>query len=162
MVKCRKHYREVLYIGKHVWKHHRKTKTHPGLPAYCISGLTLEFFDSQVHNFYCHSSCFLSVLKDQKASLHFVSLAHRSATIWGHVVFATQETSPYDIAVVSLEEDLGGVPTPVPAEHFHEGKGQRAFWSGQTPGRKSNVGYSNPVDEGASPLSQLPSPSLLK
>nr|XP_036854868.1 peroxisomal leader peptide-processing protease isoform X3 [Manis javanica] len=45
-----------------------------------------------------------------------------SATIWGHVVFATQETSPYDIAVVSLEEDLGGVPTPVPAEHFHEGE----------------------------------------
>lgn len=39
-------------------------------------------------------------------------------------MFATQETSPYDIAVVSLEEDLNGVPTPVPTEHFHEGKGQ--------------------------------------
>nr|XP_036854866.1 peroxisomal leader peptide-processing protease isoform X1 [Manis javanica] len=50
------------------------------------------------------------------------SASAKSATIWGHVVFATQETSPYDIAVVSLEEDLGGVPTPVPAEHFHEGE----------------------------------------
>lgn len=42
--------------------------------------------------------------------------------IWGHVVFATQETSPYDIAVVSLDEDLDGIPMPVPAEHFHEGE----------------------------------------
>lgn len=42
--------------------------------------------------------------------------------IWGHVVFATQETSPYDIAVVSLEEDLQGIPLPVPTEHFHEGE----------------------------------------
>ncbi|KAF3828167.1 peroxisomal leader peptide-processing protease-like isoform X1 [Mirounga leonina] len=46
----------------------------------------------------------------------------KSATIWGHVVFATQETSPYDVAVVSLEKDLHGVPLPVPAEHFHEGE----------------------------------------
>lgn len=53
-------------------------------------------------------------------------LLTRGAIIWGHVVFATQETSPYDIAVVSLEEDLEGVPIPVPAEDFHEGKGQRS------------------------------------
>ncbi|KAM8957233.1 peroxisomal leader peptide-processing protease isoform 1-T1 [Lycaon pictus] len=46
----------------------------------------------------------------------------KSAMIWGHVVFATQETSPYDIAVVSLEEDLQGIPLPVPTEHFHEGE----------------------------------------
>nr|XP_013012398.1 peroxisomal leader peptide-processing protease isoform X2 [Cavia porcellus] len=45
----------------------------------------------------------------------------RSVAIWGHVVFATQEASPYDIAVVSLEEDLDGVPIPKPVEHFHEG-----------------------------------------
>ncbi|XP_017652306.1 peroxisomal leader peptide-processing protease isoform X2 [Nannospalax galili] len=45
----------------------------------------------------------------------------KSVAIWGRVTFATQETSPYDIAVVSLEEDLDGVPMPVPAEHFHEG-----------------------------------------
>lgn len=57
-----------------------------------------------------------------KISLSFVSLVPRSVAIWGQVVFATQETTPYDIAVVSLEEDLDGVPTPVPAEHFHEGK----------------------------------------
>ncbi|MBV99615.1 Peroxisomal leader peptide-processing protease, partial [Eschrichtius robustus] len=50
------------------------------------------------------------------------STTPKSAIIWGHVVFATQETSPYDIAVVSLEEDLDGVPVPVPAEHFHEGE----------------------------------------
>ncbi|XP_076981144.1 peroxisomal leader peptide-processing protease [Tamandua tetradactyla] len=46
----------------------------------------------------------------------------KSAKIWGHVVFATQETSPYDIAVVSLEEALDGIPMPEPAEHFHEGE----------------------------------------
>ncbi|XP_006100035.1 peroxisomal leader peptide-processing protease [Myotis lucifugus] len=46
----------------------------------------------------------------------------KSANIWGHVVFATQETSPYDIAVVSLEEELEGVPVPVPTEHFYEGE----------------------------------------
>ncbi|XP_004624027.1 peroxisomal leader peptide-processing protease isoform X1 [Octodon degus] len=45
----------------------------------------------------------------------------KSVAIWGCVVFATQETSPYDIAVVSLEEDLEGVPMPRPAEYFHEG-----------------------------------------
>lgn len=55
---------------------------------------------------------------------HFVSLVSRSALIWGQVVFATQETSPYDIAVVSLGEDLDGVPIPVPAGHFHEGNEQ--------------------------------------
>lgn len=38
------------------------------------------------------------------------------------MAFATQETSPYDVAVVSLEKDLHGVPLPVPAEHFHEGE----------------------------------------
>ena len=36
-------------------------------------------------------------------------------------MFATQETCPYDIAVVRLKADLDGVPVPVPAEHFHEG-----------------------------------------
>lgn len=50
------------------------------------------------------------------------STTPKSAMIWGHVVFATQETSPYDIAVVSLDEDLDGIPMPVPAEHFHEGE----------------------------------------
>nr|XP_006212995.1 peroxisomal leader peptide-processing protease [Vicugna pacos] len=50
------------------------------------------------------------------------STTPKSAIIWGHVVFATQETSPYDIALLSLEEDLDGVPIPVPAEHFHEGE----------------------------------------
>ncbi|XP_068838620.1 peroxisomal leader peptide-processing protease isoform X1 [Capricornis sumatraensis] len=50
------------------------------------------------------------------------STTSKSAIIWGRVVFATQETSPYDIAVVSVEEDLDGVPVPVPAEHFHEGE----------------------------------------
>ncbi|XP_048194895.1 peroxisomal leader peptide-processing protease isoform X2 [Perognathus longimembris pacificus] len=49
------------------------------------------------------------------------STAPKNVAIWGHVVFATQETSPYDIAVVRLEEDLDGIPRPVPAEHFHEG-----------------------------------------
>ncbi|XP_004846250.1 peroxisomal leader peptide-processing protease [Heterocephalus glaber] len=49
------------------------------------------------------------------------SATPKSVAIWGRVVFATQETSPYDIAVLSLEEDLDGVPMPVPAEHFQEG-----------------------------------------
>ncbi|XP_042552428.1 peroxisomal leader peptide-processing protease isoform X1 [Dipodomys spectabilis] len=55
-----------------------------------------------------------------KVQIH--STMPKNVAIWGHVVFATQETSPYDIAVVRLEEDLDGVPTPVPAEHFHEGE----------------------------------------
>lgn len=50
------------------------------------------------------------------------SATPKDVAIWGRVVFATLETSPYDIAVLSLEEDLKGVPTPVPAEHFHEGE----------------------------------------
>lgn len=45
----------------------------------------------------------------------------KSVAIWGRVVFATQEISPYDIAVVRLEENLEGIPMPRPAEHFHEG-----------------------------------------
>ncbi|XP_008593201.1 PREDICTED: peroxisomal leader peptide-processing protease [Galeopterus variegatus] len=49
------------------------------------------------------------------------SATPKNVVTWGHVVFATQETSPYDIAVVSLEEDLDGAPLPVPAKHFHEG-----------------------------------------
>lgn len=74
-----------------------------------------------------------------KTSLSFVSLAPRSVAIWGRVVFATQETSPYDIAVVSLEEDLEGVPMPVPTEHFHEGKGQRV----QPEGGPSGLGWTS-------------------
>ena len=58
--------------------------------------------------------------------MSLVSCVPRNVAIWGRVVFATQETSPYDIAVVSLEEDLDGVPTPVPTEHFHEGKGRES------------------------------------
>lgn len=59
--------------------------------------------------------------------------------IWGHVVFATQETSPYDIAVVSLDEDLDGIPMPVPTEHFHEGKEQRCLlvWGGPRKGKSA-------------------------
>ncbi|XP_033065228.1 peroxisomal leader peptide-processing protease isoform X6 [Trachypithecus francoisi] len=49
------------------------------------------------------------------------STTPKSVAIWGRVVFATRESCPYDIAVVSLEEDLDDVPIPVPAEHFHEG-----------------------------------------
>lgn len=36
-------------------------------------------------------------------------------------MFATQETSPYDVAVVSLEEALDGVAIPVLTKHFNEG-----------------------------------------
>ncbi|XP_023060804.1 peroxisomal leader peptide-processing protease isoform X1 [Piliocolobus tephrosceles] len=50
------------------------------------------------------------------------STTPKSVAIWGCVVFATRESCPYDIAVVSLEEDLDDVPIPVPAEHFHEGE----------------------------------------
>lgn len=55
-------------------------------------------------------------------------------------MFATQETSPYDIAVVSLDEDLHGVPLPVLAERFHEGKGQGALWSGADLRKRSQCG----------------------
>lgn len=82
--------------------------------------------------------------------------------IWGHVVFATQETSPYDIAVVSLEEDLQGIPLPVPTEHFHEGKGQS--WSsglGKTSGSEVSAGHSDPLDWGANALGGFPAHPLL-
>ncbi|XP_004701200.1 peroxisomal leader peptide-processing protease [Echinops telfairi] len=46
----------------------------------------------------------------------------KSAAIWGRVVFATQAVSPYDIAVVRLQEDLAGVPVPVPVDRFQEGE----------------------------------------
>lgn len=46
----------------------------------------------------------------------------KSVTVWGRVVFATQETSPYDVAVVSLEEALDGVAIPVLTKHFNEGE----------------------------------------
>ncbi|XP_027696550.1 peroxisomal leader peptide-processing protease isoform X1 [Vombatus ursinus] len=46
----------------------------------------------------------------------------KSSPVWGKVVFATQDTSPYDVAVVKLEENLSGVPFPVLASHFHEGE----------------------------------------
>ncbi|KAM9070091.1 peroxisomal leader peptide-processing protease isoform 1-T1 [Sarcophilus harrisii] len=48
--------------------------------------------------------------------------APKSSPVWGKVVFATQDTSPYDVAVVKLEENLRGIPFPVLATHFHEGE----------------------------------------
>ncbi|XP_072484817.1 peroxisomal leader peptide-processing protease isoform X2 [Notamacropus eugenii] len=45
----------------------------------------------------------------------------KSSPVWGKVVFATQDTSPYDVAVLKLEEDLRGVPFPILASRFHEG-----------------------------------------
>ena len=77
------------------------------------------------------------------------------------MVFATQETSPYDIAVVSLEEDLDGVPVPVPAERFHEGKGQRGslVWGGPQEG-KSVLGALTLQIRGQSPRSApFPTPA---
>lgn len=76
------------------------------------------------------------------------------------MIFATQETSPYDIAVVSLEEDLEGIPMPMPTEHFHEGKREGPSVLRWTLGRKVSVRHSNPADQGASLPDQLPSPSL--
>ncbi|KAM9618005.1 peroxisomal leader peptide-processing protease [Trichechus inunguis] len=62
------------------------------------------------------------VVPREEAKVLVRSAIPKSAAIWGHVVFATQEMSPYDIAVVSLEKSLDGIPMPVPAEHFHEGE----------------------------------------
>lgn len=109
---------------EHVWKFHCGCAQ--SCMLVCFRADT-KSFESQVHDFYCHSHYFASspCRAFRKLACHFVFLVPRSTVIWGHVVFATQETSPYDIAVVSLEEDLDGVPVPVPAEHFHEGKGQR-------------------------------------
>lgn len=97
------------------------------------------------------------MLKGSKASLPFASFAPRSVAIWGCVVFATQETSPYDIAVVRLEEDLDGVPIPVPAEHFHEGKDKGHNVKRACLGYLPSHGHSNH----ARPGGQLPAPPLL-
>ncbi|XP_043838015.1 peroxisomal leader peptide-processing protease isoform X2 [Dromiciops gliroides] len=56
--------------------------------------------------------------------------APKSSPVWGKVVFATQDTSPYDVAVVKLEEDLRGVPFPDLASHFHEGEDVRVVGFG--------------------------------
>ncbi|KAM6184613.1 peroxisomal leader peptide-processing protease isoform 2-T2 [Rhynchocyon petersi] len=61
------------------------------------------------------------VVPREKARVLVSFTIPRSAAIWGHVVFATQAMSPYDIAVVSLEKALDDVPMPVFAEQFHEG-----------------------------------------
>ena len=93
---------------------------------------------------------------------HLVSLESRSAINWGRVVFATQETSPYDIAVVSVEEDLDGVPVPVPAEHFHEGNEQRVPLVRKGPW-KISVGHIKPTDQGPAPqVSFLLTPAGVK
>lgn len=75
-------------------------------------------------------------------------------------MFATQETSPYDIAVVSLEEELEGVPVPVPTEHFYEGKGPRGPLLRVDLRKESQC--SNPADQVASPTGQPPSLSCWK
>ncbi|XP_068927549.1 peroxisomal leader peptide-processing protease [Petaurus breviceps papuanus] len=76
--------------------------------------------------------------------------APKSSPVWGKVVFATQDTSPYDVAVVKLEENLKGIPFPVLASHFHEGEdvqvvGFGAF--GQTCGPSVTSGILSAVVE---------------
>ncbi|XP_038599324.1 peroxisomal leader peptide-processing protease [Tachyglossus aculeatus] len=46
----------------------------------------------------------------------------KSLEIHGRVVFATRDTSPYDVAVLELEEDLPEIPAPVLADRFQEGE----------------------------------------
>ncbi|XP_006889044.1 PREDICTED: peroxisomal leader peptide-processing protease [Elephantulus edwardii] len=62
------------------------------------------------------------VVPREKTRVLVCSSTPRRVAIWGQVVFATHEVSPYDIAVVMLEKALDGVPTPVLAEQFHEGE----------------------------------------
>ncbi|XP_044518859.1 peroxisomal leader peptide-processing protease isoform X3 [Gracilinanus agilis] len=57
----------------------------------------------------------------REAKRVLVRPATKSPPVWGEVVFATQDTSPYDVAVVKLEESLKGIPFPVLASYFHEG-----------------------------------------
>ncbi|XP_044518858.1 peroxisomal leader peptide-processing protease isoform X2 [Gracilinanus agilis] len=58
----------------------------------------------------------------REAKRVLVRPATKSPPVWGEVVFATQDTSPYDVAVVKLEESLKGIPFPVLASYFHEGE----------------------------------------
>lgn len=78
-------------------------------------------------------------------------------------MFATQETSPYDIAVVSLEEELEGVPVPVPTEHFYEGKGQRGplLWGGPQEGKSVLDTQTLQIREPVPPANPLPAPAGL-
>lgn len=86
--------------GPHAWPKTPKPTTLTASPAREERRVKLgsRLCLSKVPNPLCPSGSMLAC--------HFVSLAPRSAAIWGQVVFATQQTSPYDIAVVSLEEDL--------------------------------------------------------
>ncbi|NXS61568.1 TYSD1 protease, partial [Brachypteracias leptosomus] len=46
----------------------------------------------------------------------------RTAILKGHVVFATEESSPFDVAVVELEENVPGFIPPCPADTFFPGE----------------------------------------
>ncbi|NWU62559.1 TYSD1 protease, partial [Pterocles burchelli] len=51
----------------------------------------------------------------------------------GHVVFTTEELSPFDVAVVALEDSVPGFVPPCPADTFYPGKkcgGDVRCWSG--------------------------------
>lgn len=45
-----------------------------------------------------------------------------AAILEGRVVFATEETSPFDVAVVELEESVPGFVSPCLADTFLQGK----------------------------------------
>lgn len=45
-----------------------------------------------------------------------------AAVLEGRVVFATEETSPFDVAVVELEESVPGFVPPCLADTFLQGK----------------------------------------
>ncbi|XP_028915706.1 peroxisomal leader peptide-processing protease [Ornithorhynchus anatinus] len=46
----------------------------------------------------------------------------KGLVIQARVVFATQDTCPYDVAVLQLEEDLPEIPEPILADRFHKGE----------------------------------------
>ncbi|XP_007421762.1 peroxisomal leader peptide-processing protease [Python bivittatus] len=54
--------------------------------------------------------------------IRFLTSPKKDSVVKGKVVFATRDSSPYDIALVELEESLSAFPEPVLASAFHPGE----------------------------------------
>ncbi|XP_015681134.1 peroxisomal leader peptide-processing protease [Protobothrops mucrosquamatus] len=54
--------------------------------------------------------------------IRFLTSPNRDSVVKGNVVFATKDSSPYDIALVELEESLSTLPELVLASTFHPGE----------------------------------------
>ncbi|XP_063163565.1 peroxisomal leader peptide-processing protease [Candoia aspera] len=57
-----------------------------------------------------------------KVCVRFLTSPNKDSVVKGKVVFATKDSSPYDVALVELEESLSAFLEPVLASTFHPGE----------------------------------------